>query len=231
MSIILDALRKSDAERQRQSGPGLADAGYRPPPRRRSPWLPLLVIVLVANFLLGAYLLWRDRASPGETAPTAGSAPTTTRMEPPAAAATAAAPAATAPVTRPQQIELLREDAPYQPMADLPAMEPEVPDTADTPVTLPAPPPAASEPVPASAAIREGPPTIEQLTTRGELSLPPLHVDIHVFSEVPAERFAFINQRKYTEGSQLSEGPRVEEITQEGVILSQGGQRFLLTRD
>lgn len=227
MSIILDALRKSDAERQRQSGPGLADAGYRPPPRRRSLWLPLLVIVLAGNLLLGAYLLWRDRPPP-----TTGTAPAATRVEPPAVPATAAAPAATTPVTRPQQIELLREDAPYQPMADLPALEPEAPGAADTPVTLPiTPPPAAVEPPPTSGAIREGPPTIEQLAARGELALPPLHVDIHVYSEVPAERFVFINQRKYTEGSQLSEGPRVEEITQEGAILSQGGQRFLLTRD
>ncbi len=226
MSIILDALRKSDAERQRQSGPGLADAGYRPPPRRRSLWLPLLVIVLAGNLLLGAYLLWRDRPPS-----TAGTAPATTRVEPPAV------PAATTPVTRPQQIELLREDAPYQPMADLPALESEAPGAADTPVTPPVTPPPATvepavgEPPPASAAIREGPPTIEQLAARGELALPPLHVDIHVYSEVPAERFVFINQRKYTEGSQLSEGPRVEEITQEGAILSQGGQRFLLTRD
>lgn len=226
MSIILDALRKSDAERQRQSGPGLADAGYRPPPRRRSPWLPLLVIVLAGNLLLGAYLLWRDRPPPEEAPSATGTAPATTRVEPPAA------PAATPSATRPQQIELLREDAPYQPMADLPALEPEGPGAADTPVTLPiTPPPAAVEPAPASAAIREGPPTIEQLTARGELALPPLHVDIHVYSEVPAERFMFINQRKYTEGSQLSEGPRVEEITPEGAILSQGGQHFLLTRD
>lgn len=229
MSIILDALRKSDAERQRQSTPGLADAGYRPPPRRRSPWLPLLVIVLVANFLLGAYLLWHDRAAPEGRPPMAGVAPATA-VAPPALPAPAAA-------TRPRQIELLREDAPYQPMADLPALESEPPGAADTPVAQPTPPPqaaaesVASEPLPAPAALREGPPTVEQLTTRGELALPPLHVDIHVFSEVPAERFVFVNQRKYTEGAQLSEGPRVEEITHEGVILSQGGQRFLLPRD
>lgn len=231
MSIILDALRKSEAERQRQSGPGLADAGHRPPARRRSLWLPLLVLVLTANLGLGGYLLLRDRAPPAVTLPTADTAPATERPTLPAAPATAVAPAPAAPAPPPQQIELLREDAPYQPMADLPALEPETPDAVDPPATLPVPPPAVSEPAPASGSIREGLPTVDQLAARGELSLPPLHVDIHVFSDVPAERFVFINQRKYTEGSQLSEGPLVEEITPEGAILSQGGQRFLLTRD
>ena len=48
---------------------------------------------------------------------------------------------------------------------------------------------------------------------------------------MPAERFVFINMRKYGEGAQLPEGPRVEEITQDGVVLSQAGQRFALSRD
>ena len=39
MSFILDALRKSETDRQRQSTPGLVDAGYRPPARRRALWL------------------------------------------------------------------------------------------------------------------------------------------------------------------------------------------------
>jgi general secretion pathway protein B len=216
MSIILDALRKSETERQRQTGPGLADAGYRPPARRRPLWLPLLVIALTANLVLVGYLLLRNRsAAPVEQTTARAAAPAT--IVPPVPPATKG------------QIDVLREDAPYQPMADLPALEPETGagNAAAAPV-MPAP---AAEATPGTSSIKDSLPTAEQLVARGELSLPPLRIDIHVFSETPAERFVFINMRKYTEGAQLSEGPRVEEITPEGVVLSQGGRRFVLTRD
>jgi general secretion pathway protein B len=74
-------------------------------------------------------------------------------------------------------------------------------------------------------------PTIYQLQASGELLLPELHVDIHVFSEVAKDRFVFINMTKLKEGSQLAEGPLVEEITSDGVVLSHDGTRFLLPRD
>ncbi len=44
------------------------------------------------------------------------------------------------------------------------------------------------------------------------------------------ERFVFVNMRKYLEGETLKEGPSVERITAEGVILNQRGLRFLLPR-
>ena len=36
---------------------------------------------------------------------------------------------------------------------------------------------------------------------------------------------------KHNEGSRLAEGPLVEEITPDGVVLSQNGTSFLLPRD
>jgi len=39
-----------------------------------------------------------------------------------------------------------------------------------------------------------------------------------------------INGRKYREGAQLTEGPRLESITPEGVVLASQGQRFTLNR-
>ena len=61
-------------------------------------------------------------------------------------------------------------------------------------------------------------------------ALPDLHLDIHVYSEKPADRFVLVNMRKYTEGQTLSEGPAVERITPEGVVLNNHGLRFLLPR-
>ncbi len=63
------------------------------------------------------------------------------------------------------------------------------------------------------------------------MALPELHVDIHVFSDVARDRFVFINMTKHKEGSRLAEGPLVEEITPDGVVLSHNGKSFLLPRD
>ncbi len=58
-----------------------------------------------------------------------------------------------------------------------------------------------------------------------------MHIDIHVYSEDPAERFVFINMRKYTQGNKTTEGPVVESINADGVTLSHQGRRFNLPRD
>lgn len=75
----------------------------------------------------------------------------------------------------------------------------------------------------------------EVLPTAGDLAaggttLPELKLDIHVFSKIPAERFVFINMRKYQEGQALQEGPVLERITNDGVVLNQHGLRYALPR-
>ncbi len=76
-----------------------------------------------------------------------------------------------------------------------------------------------------------GLPGIQQLQAGGSLTLPELHVDIHVYSEVASDRFVFINMVKYKEGSRLAEGPLVDAITPDGVVLRHDGSTFLLPRD
>ena len=49
MSFILDALRKSDSERQQQVAPGLATTPQRKSKPRQKCWVPLLIIVLILN--------------------------------------------------------------------------------------------------------------------------------------------------------------------------------------
>ena len=53
-----------------------------------------------------------------------------------------------------------------------------------------------------------------------------LDVNVHVYSKNHEERFVFLNMKIYHEGDQLLEGPRIEQITQNGVILSFRGERF-----
>lgn len=57
-----------------------------------------------------------------------------------------------------------------------------------------------------------------------------LRLDVHVYSERPAERMVFINNKKYVEGQQVEDRLRLEEITPEGAVLSADGQRILLGR-
>jgi general secretion pathway protein B len=52
-----------------------------------------------------------------------------------------------------------------------------------------------------------------------------------VYATKPAERFVYINMRKYHEGSTLQEGPVVEHIRRDGVVLKYQGLRFLLPRE
>ena len=71
-------------------------------------------------------------------------------------------------------------------------------------------------------------PTIDDVALQG--GVPEMHIDLHVYSANPQERFVFVNKRKYREGETLQEGPRVDEITRDGVVLSQHGRRFILPR-
>ena len=75
---------------------------------------------------------------------------------------------------------------------------------------------------------REVLPTAQDLALRGELTGRPLHLDLHVYYADPARRMVFVNGRKYVEGERLDDGPMVDEIVPDGVILDRGGQRFLL---
>ena len=90
------------------------------------------------------------------------------------------------------------------------------------------PPGATSQPAPDEPS---GLPTLDELRSAGRLQLPELHVDIHVYSGQPADRFVFVNMTKYREKEKLSEGPVVTRITPDGVELDYLGTAFLLPRE
>ena len=69
MSFILDALKRSENERQRQTGPGLAAAPEGGPERRRSPWLGVVVALLLINLGVLGFLLSRPAATPKSAVP------------------------------------------------------------------------------------------------------------------------------------------------------------------
>ena len=117
----------------------------------------------------------------------------------------------------------------FSPMDSTPLYAPEIPvDQPDTSTRGAAP--------PAPSAVENNPlddevlPDIGQLSLSDGQTLPQLHLDVHVYATRSAERFVYINMRKYREGAMLAEGLTVERIRRDGVVLSYRGLRFLLPR-
>ena len=79
MSFILDALKKSENERQRQAGPSLADIPVRRARTERPWWAVAVAALLVVNLGVLIVVLLRDRSAPEpvplQQAPTLAAAP------------------------------------------------------------------------------------------------------------------------------------------------------------
>ncbi len=245
MSFILDALRKSEHERQDRTGPDLAHVRV----AREGEGIPRWVIVLGALLLLNlivvlALTLWnRDTSAPTQPPPPAASvtgaeqpylAPTVTETAPPPRRS-AREPIAVqpSPETRGEVRSLRGEAAPSPVPRSAPASSRPAQPTRGSVVyeqteldANPQPQTSRSPPRSSSANI----PSLNEARLGG-LDLPDMAVEIHVFDAVAANRFVFINMNKYSEGDRLKEGPLVEEITPDGVILEHQGQRFLLPRN
>jgi general secretion pathway protein B len=87
MSFILDALRKSEHARQRQTGPGLAEVQVAPTKPKSNVWATAAVALLVVNLLaVGILLLRRAQKDDPAAAPTAATV-TATAAGPAAGAA------------------------------------------------------------------------------------------------------------------------------------------------
>jgi general secretion pathway protein B len=57
---------------------------------------------------------------------------------------------------------------------------------------------------------------------------PRLTVDVHVFDSNPLRRFVMLNGKKYRETDTTLDGPRIIEITPEGVVLEHRGSQVLV---
>ncbi len=204
MSFILDALRKSETERQQQAGAEFSSVPSSAGDDRSFKWLWILAFLLLFNGAVLLGLLLRPGKAP-ETVPAVESAP----VEESAAAAASGAPSFE------ERVAAARDKQPPPVRTGAVSQQPQ------------ATPAAVTAPRPASGRV----PTIDELRLNGALQLAELHLDIHVYSDDPAERFVFINMEKHREQSRLEEGPVVSEITPDGVVLEHQGREFLLPRE
>ncbi|MBM4218943.1 MAG: hypothetical protein FJ171_04760 [Gammaproteobacteria bacterium] len=221
MSLILDALRKSEIERQRQSGPSMAEFPVAREDRRLPIALVVIGILLAVNLAVALYFLLRDEASPAPAAPPAA-APAAAIAAAPATAQAGPAPVAQPPVAVPSPLasEAVPADSdetePPAVYYEPPTQAPDAPD----PTLLP------------RAGVRPGVVMASEdyAAVAAETGLPELTVDLHIYAADPARRAVFINGHRYARGARLAEGPLVEDITPDGALLSYRGRRFLLPR-
>jgi general secretion pathway protein B len=220
MSLILEALRKSEAERQRAQGPGLhAPASIRRVERDVPGWGPWAAAAVGAALLFGTW--WVNRPVPPPTPESRvervaeGGVPGPERpaLENPAPPQGIALEPDSPP---PKPVEQPRR-APA-PLASEPAREPTPPP--------PASPPSVTEPVPPPS---EFLPTLSSLAADERASLPPLKVSMFVYSPEPGRRFAIVDGQRVGEGGLLA-GGTVAEIRPDGVVIDLGGRRLLLPR-
>lgn len=69
-------------------------------------------------------------------------------------------------------------------------------------------------------------PTVDELSTSLRQRIPDLALNVHVYDDEPAERFILMNMKRYKEGEQTREGLFLEEILPNGVVMSLNGTLF-----
>src|SRR5258708_31721107 len=70
MSFILDALKKSESDQQRQTGPALFEVKVAPPRARFPVWAIAIAALLVINMIIVGWMLLRRPSHADETAAT-----------------------------------------------------------------------------------------------------------------------------------------------------------------
>lgn len=212
MSLILDALRKADAERERGAVPGL-HAQPVPPlsvePSAPAQSRPVLWIVIGATVGLasafGVYFASREQPPPSSPAAAEASAPT---VQPAAPRTTPSGPAPVA-VPAPWPAKETRSAA-SGPAMSSPGARAGSPAQVVAKAAPPAPPPIPREQLPAEL--------------RSEL--PPLVVGGSMYSATPAHRTLIIDGRLYREGESIAAGLTLEEIRLKSAVLGYKGHRF-----
>ena len=225
MSLILEALRKSEAERRRAQGPDLR-VELPPAPTQRRFAVPAWAWLLPASaVLLAAAWLLRtpDQAGPPAMPTDAGMAahreatptlPSVPRLSPPAVVA----------APKPASVAQAPEVAPPSSTA---VAQPTIV-AAPKPIPIPVP----DEPVPPPLA----PPAdagdsdilqLSDLSAAERKSLPPLKVSMHMWDGDPARRFVIVDGNRLVEGERIGDAV-VTAITADGVLLDWNGRPLKL---
>ncbi|MDO9071753.1 MAG: general secretion pathway protein GspB [Rubrivivax sp.] len=216
MSYILDALRRSQAERERGQVPGLdarpAAVAALPEAASGPPWRWLALAALVLGAAALGLLWWLRGASP--TAPTV---PTVAVMPVPEAVSRPGTEAAPETPTAPNTATLpIVVSAPVPPPAVASPPRPGAAPVAAAPAVAPA----AVAPVgPASAAAPPAATLLSALSPALRRELPPLVMGGSIWSDSALSRFVIVNGQVVREGETAAPGVVVERIGPKAVWL------------
>lgn len=212
MSLILDALRRADAERERGNVPGLHTpqpvvSAAVPAGGARAP-VVLLSVLAGAVFAGGVAAWWHWRESAGAPAVVAVAPVAVPAPAPAPAPAAVVEPVVPAPALAPKRAEVVRlPSAPRTP----------------APVPVPAPVPA-PVPVPVTPARI---PTLQELSPGARQQLPSLAVSGASYSADPAYRMVIVNGQVLHEGEQAANGVLLESIAPRQVVFKGLGLRWI----
>lgn len=237
MSYILDALRKSDQQRQHAKAPTLMTTHTvlaEPPPRRLGLQAALGVTLIGAGMLIGWLRPWQ---SPSVATPE--TTPTTTVIQTPhtesgETALSASRPASTAADTERDGVS----QTPVRDSTQAPGpINTQVKTHADAagqshpPDQIPAagPPRAPAESLtrtPSSPASDSKLPSLADLPADLRREIPDMLIAFHQYAEAPEQRRVMINNLLLRPGDFIAPGLKLEQITPEGVEVSYQGHRF-----
>ncbi len=244
MSLILEALRKSEIERRRAQTPDLyaePAVATRPPLTASPRWLTWALAAVAALLLTGwlARGLWSTPTPPVDahastrvdsTTPAPAANPTPASSVAPTVAETAVAapafgdsvapPASVAPPPRP--IELPTTVTTPGTTAPLP-LPASVATSAPSSIPMPTPIPAAAPPTP----IGDAPLRLADLSHEERQQLPTLKMSMHLWDPASAQRFVILDGERMGEGDRVGDAV-IDEITRDGVVLAWQGRRLKL---
>jgi general secretion pathway protein B len=233
VSFILDALRKSEHERQRATVPGLSQVPLAMPRPQMPRWALAVIGVLgAAVFALGFAWFYSARA-PAESV--ASAPPPTVERSVELPAPRSAAPQQAAPARLPAGESTLSAAAASSTAPSFEGSAPSAGEGSGLTSSAGGAPIASAELSPPTR-ITNLPddsvalPSIAMLAAQG-VTVPALHLELHAFSAEAKDRFVFINGRKYKEGDRLAEGPMLVAIAPTGAVLTHAGRRFLLVQE
>ena len=222
MSYILEALKKSDQQRQRGTTPTLpaAQVSVAAPKQPLLAYYGLLAAVLLgAGITIGWLRPWQAEQPAPATEPSAARSPIPHQAAP-------------APLPEPPEMaRMAAQELPVPPIAQpaprVDAMKPDIsaPASTGTPGAV-----ATAAPMPekpASPAQEQRAIPMAELPRTIQQEIPALTIQLHAYSGNPAERLVSINSRMLREGGFLTPDLRLEQITPDGMIFNYKGYRFL----
>ena len=215
MSLILEALRKSEAERRRGEMPDLRAelpppaAASRPPLRRVLPWIAVALAAGIA-LLFGLRPLSRDATPAAPTKVVATTTPTpaeSVRLQP-----------RTVIAQTPPTPRIVERDPP-KPQPAPPAAT-TIPDSPADPASPPA---SAAEVAPPPVTSADTETAVNALPADLRKALPPLQLSMHMWDPDPGKRFVILDGERHVEGDSV--GPmQIRRIDAGGVLFDWQGR-------